>query len=322
VGLGARFQRRSPGRRWLIGLAVIPLLIAAIGYFAFEKPQPTNEPTAAPSTSASPSTSGAPKLSLAPLSIARNGNVITLIGNFPDDASKALLINALKGSLPPDVNIVDQIQLNPDVDVLDFSNAGAIFKDSASVVDFNLTVNGDTVTLAGTAASPDQKHAIEQDATRTWSNVNVVGTLTVNGTPVPPGPPVPPGLPAPPAPPGPCTDLQASINAVTGGPIAFGSDGFSLTPAGQQILTQVADKLKACPSAHATINGYADNSGSEAMNIPLSAQRAQAVADFLVAHGVPIGQLVVKGLGSVNPVAPNDTPDGRAKNRRVEIVVS
>jgi peptidoglycan-binding protein ArfA len=109
---------------------------------------------------------------------------------------------------------------------------------------------------------------------------------------------------------------------MTGGPIAFGSDGFSLTPAGQQILTQVADKLKACPNAHATINGYTDNSGSEAINIPLSTQRAQAVADFLVAHGVPNSQLIVRGLGSVNSVAPNDTPEGRAKNRRVEIVVS
>ena len=95
-----------------------------------------------------------------------------------------------------------------------------------------------------------------------------------------------------------------------------------MTPADQQILTQVADKLKACPNAHATINGYTDNSGTEAINVPLSTQRAQTVADFLVAHGVAGDQLVVKGLGSVNPVAGNDTADGRAKNRRVEIVVS
>jgi peptidoglycan-binding protein ArfA len=206
VGFGARFgqtaattdssrargfYRRSPGLPWLIGLVVIPLLIAALGYFAFEKPQSTNEPTGAPPTTASPSKSGAPKLSLAPLSIIRSGNVITLSGNFPDDTAKALLMNALKGSLPPDVNIVDQIQLNPDVDALDFSNAGTIFKDSASIVDFNLTVSGDTVTLAGTVASPDQRNTIEQDATRTWSNLNVVDTLAVNGAPAPPGPPAP-----------------------------------------------------------------------------------------------------------------------------------
>jgi peptidoglycan-binding protein ArfA len=84
----------------------------------------------------------------------------------------------------------------------------------------------------------------------------------------------------------------------------------------------VAASLKACPNAHVTINGYTDNSGAEGISIPLSSQRAQTVADFLVAHGVVAAQLVVKGLGSVNPVAPNDTVEGRAKNRRVEIVVS
>jgi len=88
------------------------------------------------------------------------------------------------------------------------------------------------------------------------------------------------------------------------------------------ILPQVLEKLKACPGAHVTINGYADNSGTEAINISLSTQRAQTVADFLLAHGVVVAQLVIKGMGSINPVAPNDTPEGRAKNRRVEIVVS
>src|SRR5262245_12934859 len=102
----------------------------------------------------------------------------------------------------------------------------------------------------------------------------------------------------------------------------FGSDGISLNPADDHILTQVADKLKACPNAHATINGYTDNTGTEGINIPLSSQRAGTVADFLVAHGVAREHLVIKGLGSINPIASNDTPDGRAKNRRVEIVVS
>jgi peptidoglycan-binding protein ArfA len=84
----------------------------------------------------------------------------------------------------------------------------------------------------------------------------------------------------------------------------------------------VAAKLKACPNAHATINGYTDNSGTQAVNVPLSNNRAQTIAGFLVAHGVTSDRLTVRGLGSINPVATNDTPDGRAKNRRVEIVVS
>jgi peptidoglycan-binding protein ArfA len=261
---------------------------------------------------------------LAPLSITRNGNNITISGDFPDDSAKAALMKALNGSLAPGVNIIDQTHINPNVDALDFSNAGPLFKDSASIADFSLTVNGDTITLAGTAGSQDQKNTLEQEAMHTWSGLNVVDKLVVNGPVPPPAPPVPPGQPPAPAAPaaGPCADLQSAINAVAGGPITFGNDGFSLTPADEQILSQVADKFKACPNAHVTLNGYADNSGTEGINIPLSSQRAQTVADFLVAHGVASAQLVVKGLGSVNPVAPNDTAEGRAKNRRVEIVVS
>jgi peptidoglycan-binding protein ArfA len=300
---------------------VIPLLIATIGYGAFDRHGSAGGPPGALPTLAPPSTSVAPKLSLAPLSITRNGNDFTLSGDFPDDSAKAALLKAISGSLPPGVNIIDQIHINPDVNALDFSKAGPIFVDSSSIPDFSITVNGDTITLAGTAVSQDQKTTVDQEAVRIWSNLKVVDKLVVNG-PVPPAPPGPPPPSPPSALPASCTDLQSAINAVTGGPIMFGNDGFSLTPADQQILPQVADRLKACPTARATINGYADNSGTEAINIPLSSQRAQIVVDFLVAHGVVGAQLVVKGLGSVNPIAPNDTVEGRTKNRRVEIVVS
>jgi peptidoglycan-binding protein ArfA len=322
VRLAARFGQTVPGstRRslsvpWLIGLVVIPLLIAAIGHAAFERPRSTNGVPGALPTLAPSSKSGAPKLSLAPLSITRNGNNITLNGDFPDDSAKAALMKALKGSLPANVNIVDQIRINPDVDALDFAHAGPVFADSASITDFNLTVNADTIILAGTAASQGQKNTVGTEAKRIWSNLNVVDNLAVNG-------PVPPPAPLASHAAGSCTDLQSAINAATGGPITFEINGFTLTPAEEQRLTQVADKLKACPSAHATINGYTDNSGTESINGPLSDQRAQTVENFLNAHGVAGDHLTVKGLGTANPVATNDTADGRAKNRRVEIVVS
>jgi peptidoglycan-binding protein ArfA len=320
VGFRARFGRSAGSRRasisyrrslgvgWLIGLVVIPLLIAAIGHGAPGRSPAAGSPAGPPPAAASSGQPGKPSLSLAPLSIARNGNDITLTGAFPDNSAKAVLTRVLKGALPAGVNIVDQIGINPNIDALDFSNAGPIFKNSASISDFNLTVGGDTITLTGTAASQDQKNTIDREATHTWSNLTVVDQLAVDGS-------------SPPPPAGQCGDLQPVINTVTGGPIDFGNDGFSLTPADDQILTQVADKLKTCPTAHATINGYTDNSGTEAVNVPLSINRAQTVANFLVAHGVTSDRLTVRGLGSVNPVAGNDTAAGRAKNRRAEIVV-
>lgn len=322
MGLRARFghaadspgapisYRRSLGLGWLIGLVVIPLLIAAIGYGALERSRAGPGPAGAAPPVASSGRPGKPPLSLAPLSIVRTVNDVTLTGEFPDDSAKAVLTRVLKAALPAGVDIIDQIGINPNVDALDFSNAGPIFTNSASITNFNLTVNGNTITLTGTAASQDQKNTIDSDAAHTWSNLTVVDRLAVDGAP-----------PPPPAPAGQCGDLQSAINAVTGGPITFGNDGFSLTPADDQMLTQVADKLKACPNVHATINGYTDNSGTEAVNIPLSDNRAQTVTNFLVAQGVTSNRLIVRGLGSINPVAGDDTADGRAKNRRVEIVV-
>lgn len=201
MGFGIFGARRAPemprrwlGLTWLIGLVVIPLLIAAIGYGAYDRPRSGSGPTGAVPVLTPSNKSGAPTLSLAPLSISRDGNDITLTGDFPDDSAKSALLKALKGGLGSGVNVIDQIQINPDVDALDFSNAGAIFKDSASITDFNLTVDGDTVTLAGTAASAGQKNTIEKAAAHTWSNLNVVDHLVVNGSgpsPAPPGPPTP-----------------------------------------------------------------------------------------------------------------------------------
>ncbi len=301
--------RRSLGRPWVIGLVAIPLFLAVIGSSALDRPLSVTGPDGPVPTLTRSETSTGPKLSLAPMSITRKGNDVTLSGEMPDDPARATLVKALNGSLPAGTNIVDQIHINPNVVALAFSNSDPIFKDSASIPDFALTVNVDTITLTGTAGTQDQRSAIDTDAKRIWSNLNVVDQVGISGAPSVPGAAA-------------CADLQSAVNAATGGPVMFGSDGFSLTSADDQSLMQVADRLKACPSAHVTVNGYTDDTGNDTMNLSLSTRRAQAVADYLTARGVAGDQVVVKGLGSANAVAPNDTIEGRAKNRRVELVVS
>jgi peptidoglycan-binding protein ArfA len=237
--------------------------------------------------------------------------------------AKASLLEALKAGFGPNINIIDNLRINPDITSLDFSHATALFKAAASVPDFGLAVKGDTVTLTGTAGSGDQQEAIEQAADAAWPNLNIVDTMGINGPVTSSGPPSPaPASPAP-APAGAanaCANLSTDIKTL--GPVTFPTNGFSLTPAAEQTLKHVADKLKACASAKVTINGYTDNTGNDAINMPLSANRANAVADYLIARGVTGDQLMAKGLGSANPVADNGGPDGQAKNRRVEITVS
>lgn len=84
-------------------------------------------------------------------------------------------------------------------------------------------------------------------------------------------------------------------------------------------LNDVIAVLKANPGMKVEIQGHTDNIGSAAYNMKLSQRRAQAVADYLISHGIAASRVTVKGYGFSRPVASNDTPEGRALNRRVQI---
>lgn len=92
-------------------------------------------------------------------------------------------------------------------------------------------------------------------------------------------------------------------------------------PAGdEQVLSEVAAQLKANREWKWEVEGYTDNVGDKAANQKLSEQRARSVANWLIDHGVDRDRLTVKGYGESNPVADNSTPQGRARNRRVELI--
>lgn len=102
---------------------------------------------------------------------------------------------------------------------------------------------------------------------------------------------------------------------------AFASGQASLTSTATSSVKTLAAYLQAGPSAAVKIEGHTDNQGTEAANLKLSQRRADAVRDALVAAGVPRAKLQAVGRGHSQPVADNASPAGRAKNRRVEIVV-
>lgn len=95
-----------------------------------------------------------------------------------------------------------------------------------------------------------------------------------------------------------------------------------LTPQAQQELDRIAEGLQSTPHAIVEIDGFADSMGSAAANQRLSAQRADAVADYLTRRGVPRTAIRARGLGSSRPLAENTTAGGRARNRRAEVTVT
>lgn len=102
--------------------------------------------------------------------------------------------------------------------------------------------------------------------------------------------------------------------------IFFDTGKSVIKPESASALQQVLDYLKENPSVKIVVVGHTDNTGVYAGNITLSKARAKAVKDYLVAKGVGASRLLSEGVASLCPVSTNSTEEGRAKNRRVEIV--
>ncbi len=317
----SRLYRQPPGIGWLLALVVIPLLLGLLGWGLLDKSARDTEvslPSTAPSVTVPPASAPevtAPAVASA-LSILRNGNDITLTGDLPDEAAKNGLLDSLRGVFGAEVNLIDQVNITAGVEAPDLSGLGAVFKAAVDIPDFNWKLDGDTITLTGTAPTEEVKAAVEAAAASAWPNVKIDNQIRVGA----PGAPTP--APASPAPAGECANLQADITAALDAPINFQTDGFTLTPDSQQMLKQVAQKITACPEVRIKVDGYTDSSGNDAINVPLSGNRAKAVADYLVSQGVGTDLVTSQGHGSANPIASNDTAEGKAKNRRVEITVS
>jgi outer membrane protein OmpA-like peptidoglycan-associated protein len=106
------------------------------------------------------------------------------------------------------------------------------------------------------------------------------------------------------------------------GDVLFETGKYELKPEARERLARVSGILLAYSSLKVAIEGHTDSTGSDEFNQRLSEQRAEAVRDYLVSQGVAAGGITARGFGSMQPVASNDTAEGRQHNRRVELVLS
>jgi outer membrane protein OmpA-like peptidoglycan-associated protein len=102
--------------------------------------------------------------------------------------------------------------------------------------------------------------------------------------------------------------------------IVFKTNSAEIMPESEKVLNEVVDGLKGNPDVSIEIQGHTDNTGSKAHNMKLSQARADAVKKWLVTKGIDEKRMTTKGFGPDKPVAPNDTPENKQKNRRIEFV--
>jgi chemotaxis protein MotB len=124
--------------------------------------------------------------------------------------------------------------------------------------------------------------------------------------------------------------LQGAIRYTVNSDLLFKSGSWDMSPDGQSIIARLAKKLAPTQQNHLVVAGYTDDApigpslkrAGVTTNVELSQKRAEAVMQFIISQGVRPELISAKGFGESDPVAPNNTPAGRAQNRRVEISIA
>lgn len=180
--------RRPPGVAWLLALLAIPLLLAVIGWAGLRKPDvdvnanvPSVNPSAtltAPDATA-PSVT-APAMNFGPLSIVRTANGFTLSGDLPNVETKTGLLDSLKLAFGDGIGITDHLNIKAGVNAPDFAALGSILGAAVDIPDFDFDLNGDTLTLKGTAPSEESRTEVESAAKAAWPDMRIFNNIEVH----------------------------------------------------------------------------------------------------------------------------------------------
>jgi OmpA-OmpF porin, OOP family len=296
----------------------------------------------------------APTISPYSWSAVRNGSAITLAGFVPDEATRAANITAARAAVP-NALLTDQQTLGAGapngfagmaaygIGQLAKLNAGtASLSDTAySIIGAAPTAGTRGEVVAATAALPNGFTLATQNITAPAPPPPPPAPVAVAPPPPPaapvpvvvappPPPPVPVVVVPPPPPPLPVVPVPAPVvvdtcqprfTALLQEPILFDTNKDTIRPVSYVLLGRLAAVAKSCPTRTIEIGAHTDSDGDNAYNQALSERRARAVVEYLVREGVAGTLLKPIGFGETKPIAANDTPANKQKNRRVEFVV-
>jgi outer membrane protein OmpA-like peptidoglycan-associated protein len=166
--------------------------------------------------------------------------------------------------------------------------------------------------LNGTVGGTEQQNADEQGpADIRWATAGLSLKYSFAQEAPPPPPPPPPPAAAPPPPPVKKKIVLRSVH--------FDFDKSNIRKDARPVLDEAVNVLQHEGEVTVIAEGHTDSKGTDEYNLKLSRRRAQAVRDYLVSHGIAASRIRTEGFGESKPVASNDTEDGRAQNRRVEL---
>jgi len=251
--------------------------------------------TAATAAASRPAPTGA-VTSAPPAANAAPGQVV-VAGKVPDESTKAAVLARLRDTYGP-ANVVDQIEI---ADVATPPNWSSnvqklIGPQLKQISKGQLKIDGTNIDVKGEVRNEAQRQQLASDmANELNPTYTIRNALRVS------------------------TSEQGLLDqTLANRTIEFETGSATLTPQGRAILDQMAAVLTRMTTRSVEIIGHTDASGNRTTNIALSQARADAVKGYLVARGISPQQLTTLGVGPDQPIASNDTSDGRARNRRIE----
>lgn len=225
---------------------------------------------------------------------------VVVSGTVADEASKAALLERLRIVYGAS-RVVDQLSVGTVATPANWNEyvAKLIGPNLKLVSRGQLKIEGSTVSLRGDVASEEERQRIAGDIAASLNP-----TYTVNN-----------GLRV-------AASQQSVLDAALANRIIeFESGKATLTESGMAVLDQMSAAMQKLKGVKVEVIGHTDNAGSRAGNLSLSQARAEAVKTYIVGKGIPADTIAVSGEGPDRPVADNRTPEGKARNRRIEFKV-
>lgn len=222
-------------------------------------------------------------------------------GTVPDETTKAGVLARLREVYGAD-KVVDQIAVGQVAQPANWNNyvQKLITADLKQISRGQLKIDGSTISVRGEVSNEAQRQKIASDMATSLNPTYVIN----NGLRV--------------------SAAEQSIldSTLANRIIEFEIGQANLTPSGRSILDQMAAAMRKLQGRKVEIIGHTDNQGLKTSNQNLSQARAEAVKTYLQGKGIDPDMLTASGQGSDRPIASNDNPDGRARNRRIEFRIA
>lgn len=293
---------------------------------------PTPEPSASPEASPSPeaSASPSPTPTARPTALAAGEptglvqvlsyeNKVYVRGVYPDSASRQSAVQAAQAAFGAGA-VRDETTLSGKGGTLGWPEETLKSLSALkSVRGLELSAGGDLVTLTGQVGSAAERERLGGIIKASLpATVALENRLTLAGEKLATlAPPASAALPETER-----KSTQQTLNGVVGsGEVLFATASSRIRPEAYPYLDNIAETLKSQTAATVVVGGHTDNQGEESGNRQLSQKRADSVRSYLIARGVPARHLFAQGFGSSQPVANNNSEEGRRRNRRIGFVV-